>query len=42
MPIVVKAVEQDEYDQWVSEKKDVAMKLSRTNNQRMDNTRASR
>ena len=28
MPIVVKAVEQDEYDQWVSEKKDVAMKLA--------------
>ena len=28
MPIVVKAVEQDEYDQWVSDKKDVAMKLA--------------
>ncbi|MDA9665870.1 hypothetical protein N9T43_00430, partial [Gammaproteobacteria bacterium] len=28
MPIVVKAVEQDEYDQWVSQKKDVAMKLA--------------
>jgi len=28
MPVVVKVVEQDEYDQWVSEKKDMAMKMA--------------
>ena len=28
MPIVVKVVEQEEYDQWVFEKKEVAMKMA--------------
>ena len=28
MPVVVKVVEQDEYDQWVSEKKDMAIKMA--------------
>ena len=28
MPVVVKVVEQDEYDQWVSEKKDMAMEMA--------------